>query len=120
MKLFSALLLLIFLNGCNQAVPTENTALENLLGVSLNDEKKELIITVVSKGCTVKGDFELKMQNNVFLLIRKKKDECKAMPEALQLIYTFNEAGISPNTPFTIKNVFIANPLTANISFNEK
>ena len=38
------LLLFIFLNGCNQAVPTENTALENLLGVSLNDEKKEVAV----------------------------------------------------------------------------
>lgn len=120
MKLISVLLVLFFLNGCNQTVPPEKKAYENLLGVSLNDDKKELIITVVSHGCTVKADFELQMQNNVLLIIRKKKDECKAMPEPLQLIYTFNEAQINPNIPFTIKNGFIANPLTANISVNEK
>lgn len=120
MKLYSAILLLIFLNGCNQTVPQESISFENLLGVSLNDEKKELLITVVSHGCTVKADFELQMNNNVLLLIRKRKDVCKAMPESLQLIYTFKEAQINENVPFKIKNTFIANPLTANISGNEK
>ncbi len=88
---------------------------ENLLALSLNFEQSQISITVVSKGCTVKDDFKLQLQEGQLLVLRTRKDECKAMQEPVQFTWTFKEAGIDPNKTFVIGNRFIANPFTANL-----
>ncbi len=88
---------------------------EKLLGISFNYDKKEITIQVVSTGCTVKTDFQFNMKDNNITVIRKKRDECKAMPEMISFTYTFQETGLSPDKAYTIKNKFIANPNLANI-----
>ncbi len=88
---------------------------ERLIGVSLDYDKQEISVTVVSNGCTVKNDFTISVQKNEIIVKRKKKDECKAMPEAVSFTYSLAEAGLSPDKAYTIKNRFIANPNLAGI-----
>lgn len=88
---------------------------ERLIGVSFDYNKQEISIAVVSNGCTVKNDFTFSLQNEEIIVKRKKKDECKAMPEAVSFIYSLAEAGLSPDKAYTIKNSFIANPNLASI-----
>jgi hypothetical protein len=88
---------------------------EKLLGFSFNYEKSEITIHVVTNGCTVKTDFVFKTNNNTILVSRKKKDVCKALPQAAHFTYTMKELGIDPNKLYIIKNKFIANPNLANI-----
>lgn len=88
---------------------------ERLIGVSFDYNKQEVSVAVVSNGCTVKTDFTFNLQNEEILVKRKKKDECKAMPEAVSFIYSLAEAGLSPDKTYTIKNRFIANPNLAGI-----
>lgn len=102
-------LLLIF------SFSSQQSRTEKLLGVSFNYDKKEISIQVVSTGCTVKNDFQFKASNNIITIIRKKRDECKMMPEMAGFTYTFQETGLSPDKAYTIKNEFITNPNLANI-----
>jgi hypothetical protein len=88
---------------------------EKLLGVSLNFDKKEITITVVTSGCTVKNDFQFILKNGELTINRKKKDECKALASEVSFTYSLAEAGIDPNQPFRILNRFIGNPFVANI-----
>jgi len=88
---------------------------ENLLGVSLNFDKKEITIKVVSTGCTSKDDFQFLVKENIVTVVRKKKDSCKAMPEEVSFTFTLKEAGIDPNKPFIVANKFIVNLNIANI-----
>lgn len=106
---FSFLLLILF--SC--ANVQKNT--ENLLGASFNYEKQEISIDVVTSGCTAKSDFNFTVSNNSITVIRNKKDECKAMPEAMKLIYSFKEAGIDSGKTYSVNNSFIANPGLAAI-----
>lgn len=106
---FSFLLLIMF--SC--ANVQKNT--ENLLGASFNYEKQEISIDVVTSGCTAKSDFNFTVSNNSITVIRNKKDECKAMPEAMKLIYSFKEAGIDSDKTYSVNNSFIANPGLASI-----
>jgi hypothetical protein len=93
----------------------QQAAAEKLLGVSLNYENKEISIEVVTTGCTVKGDFAFKVQNNTVTISRKKRDACKMTPQAIRFTYSLQEAGLSPDKIYIIKNRFIANPNLANI-----
>ena len=88
---------------------------ETLLGVSMNFDKKEITIKVVTTGCTQKDDFQFLVKDENITIIRKKKDSCKAMPEEVSFTYTLKEAGIDPNKPFKILNKFIVNLNIANI-----
>lgn len=88
---------------------------ETLLGFSLNFDKKEITIKVVSTGCTSKDDFQFLVKDENITIIRKKKDTCKAMPEEVSFTYNLKEAGIDPNKPFKILNKFIVNLNIANI-----
>ena len=94
------------------AVSTE----EDLLGLSMDYEKKEISIVVVSKGCTRINDISLLVSNNELTVKRNGKDECKAMPEAVSFTFSFTETGIDPDKNYTVKNRFIANPNLANIA----
>jgi len=87
---------------------------EKLLGISLNFDKKEITIKVVSSGCTQKNDFSFMVKDDTITVIRNKRDECKAMPEEISLTYSLKEAGINPNKPFIILNKFIVNLNIAN------
>jgi len=88
---------------------------EELLGVSLNFDKKEITITVVTGGCTEKNDFQFVMKNGALTILRKKKDTCKMLQTKISFTYSLKEAGIDPNKPFKIMNKFSANAFFANI-----
>lgn len=88
---------------------------DDLLGVSLDFEKKEITISVATSGCTQKGDFLFEMKDDVLYIIRTNRDSCKAMQSKSRFTYSLKEAGISPNKPFKIANRFIANIYLANI-----
>ena len=88
---------------------------EELLGVSLNFDKKEITLTVVTSGCTNKNDFLFVMKNDTLTILRKKKDTCKMLESEVSFTYSLKEAGIDPNKPFILTNKFIANPFVANI-----
>lgn len=117
MKLFFSLFIgLLLLGGC--AAKKEKVASgtgEPLLGLSLNYETGELTLQVVSTGCTVKEDFSLQVKNDELLVVRNKKDPCKAVPQATSFTYTMKEAGLNPDKLYAVKNGFIANPNLANI-----
>lgn len=104
---------LYLLGACGSSPATDKE--ERLIGVSLNYDKQDITVTVVSHGCTVKNDFTINLQNDEIIVKRKKKDECKSMPEAVSFTYSLQEAGISPDKAYTIKNKFIANPNLAGI-----
>jgi len=88
---------------------------ENLLAVSLNYDKQEITITVVTGGCTQKDDFRFEMKNDTLTVLRKKKDACKMLESGVSFTYSLKEAGIDPNKPFLLLNKLIANPFIANI-----
>lgn len=88
---------------------------EKLLGLTFDDEKSEVTISVTSTGCTAKSDFQFKVKNNTIEIVRKKRDLCKRMPFATNFTFTLKEAGLDANKTYTIKNKFVANPNLANI-----
>ena len=92
----------------------QNTT-EKLLGFSTNYDKQEVTITVVTTGCTVKSDFNIKVSGTNITVVRKKRDMCKMMPDAVSFTYTMKEAGMDANKAYTVKNKFVANPSLANI-----
>lgn len=106
--------MLLLLAGCGSKPAAENKS-EKLLGLSLNYDKKEITVTVVSTGCTAKADFSFSVTANTIKIERTKKDECKAVPEAMNLVYSFGEIGLSADKNYTVANSFIANPNLANI-----
>ena len=91
------------------------SSIEKLLGLSFDDDKSEVTISVTSTGCTAKSDFQFKVKNNAIEIVRKKRDMCKRMPFATSFTYTLKEAGLDANKTYTIKNKFVANPNMANI-----
>ncbi len=93
----------------------KQTTAEKLLGFSTNYDKQEVTITVVTTGCTVKSDLSIKVSGTNITVVRKKRDMCKMMPDAVSFTYTMKEAGLDVNKTYTIKNKFVANPNLANI-----
>ncbi|MBN1797571.1 MAG: hypothetical protein JW822_03280 [Spirochaetales bacterium] len=87
---------------------------EVLLGLSMDFEKEEITIEVVSTGCTTKADFRFEYKDNVLTIIRKQPDTCKAMPDKITLTFKLKDLGIDPRTPFRISNTFLANENAAN------
>ena len=88
---------------------------EELLGVSLNSEKKEITIDVASSGCTRKEDFLFEMRDNTLTVLRKGRDMCKAAHTKKSLTYSLKEAGIDPHKPFRFGNSFIVSEFGANM-----
>ena len=89
--------------------------IEDLLVLSMDRAQKTLILYVASSGCTQKADFAFEMKDGVLTVLRKNRDDCKAMPSRIELRFSFQEAGIDPNKPFKIANKFVANENLANI-----
>lgn len=83
---------------------------EKLLGITFDDEKKEVTIKVTSTGCTEKNYFQFKVRGTVIEIIRTKRDECKRMPFSTSFTYSMAETGLVPNKVYTIKNKFSASP----------
>jgi hypothetical protein len=94
---------------------SRQTASEKLLGLSFDFDKNEVTIKVVTHGCTVKSDFSFKVSSGTINVVRKKKDFCKMMPDAISFTYSLKEAGLEANKTYTIKNKFIANHNIADI-----
>lgn len=94
---------------------SKQSSSEKLLGLSFDYDKSEVTINVVTTGCTTKNDFAFKISGNNITVVRKKRDACKAMPEATSFTYKMNTVGLDANKLYTIKNKFIANPNLANI-----
>ncbi|MBI5858206.1 MAG: hypothetical protein HZB42_11245 [Sphingobacteriales bacterium] len=115
MKLFLTAIAALLLLGCENKSGADNKKYESLLGLSLNYDKKEITITVVSSGCTTKADFSFTIDANTIKIERKKRDECKMTPEAINLVYSFQESGIDADKNYTVVNSFIGNPNLANI-----
>lgn len=88
---------------------------EKLLGITFDDEKKEVTIKVTSTGCTEKNYFQFKVRGTVIEIIRTKRDECKRMPFATSFTYSMAETGLVPNKVYTIKNKFSASSDLANL-----
>jgi hypothetical protein len=88
---------------------------EKLLGFSFDYDKNEVTIKVVTHGCTVKSDFTFKVSSGNINVVRKKKDFCKMMPDAISFTYSLKEAGLEVNKAYIIKNKFIANLNIADI-----
>lgn len=88
---------------------------EKLLGLSFDDEKKEVTIKVTSTGCTAKNDFQFKVRGSVIEIIRIKRDECKRMPFATSFTYSMAETGLVLNKLYTVKNKFTTSPDLANM-----
>lgn len=112
-KTILLLAVISLLVACGASPATDKE--ERLIGAFFDYNKQEISVTVVSHGCTVKNDFTLSLQKDEIIIKRKRKDECKAMPEAISFTYSLQEAGISPDKAYTIKNRFIANPNLAGI-----
>ena len=88
---------------------------EKLLGITFDDEKKEVTIKVTSTGCTEKNYFQFKVRGTVIEIIRTKRDECKRMPFSTSFTYSMAETGLVPNKVYTIKNKFSASPDLVNL-----
>jgi hypothetical protein len=101
--------------GCCSTPAGDADNEERLIAFSLDYNKQEILFTVVSHGCTVKNDFGFTLQKEQIIIKRKRKDDCKAMPEAVSFTYSMKDAGISPDKVYAIKNRFIANPNLADI-----
>ncbi|MCX6239037.1 MAG: hypothetical protein NTY07_15990 [Bacteroidia bacterium] len=107
--LWLALFMLAFCPLANGGNP------EKLLGVTLDNDKQEITIHVVSSGCTQKTDFSFEMKGDTLTIVRIKYDDCKAMGSEVQFSWSLKEAGINPNKPFVIRNKFIVNPFIEKI-----
>lgn len=88
---------------------------ENLIGINFNFDKQEVVIKVVSSGCTTRESFKVETINDTLTVVRVRKDECKAMEEAIDITYTMKEIDIDPNKTYVIANKFISNPFIARI-----
>lgn len=124
-KIFLALgFLLVSVAGCkDKTTPGLTTEVkpvvtteEDLLALSLDYEKKEITVVLVSKGCTRIDDISVVASNGELTVKRSRKDECKAMPEPASFTFSFKDASIDPDKNYTVKNRFIANPNLANIA----
>jgi len=89
---------------------------ENLLGLTLDYDKKEITIHVAVSGCTDKKDFIFEMKDNALTILRTFPDTCKAMQQEGRFTYSLKETGIDPNRPFVVTNKFIANRFVAPFS----
>ncbi|MCE5312149.1 MAG: hypothetical protein LLF86_03245 [Nitrospiraceae bacterium] len=89
---------------------------ENLLGLTLDYDKKEITIHVAVSGCTDKKDFVFEMKDNALTILRTFPDTCKAMQQEGRFTYSLKETGLDPNKPFVVANKFIANRFVAPFS----
>ena len=66
--------------------------LEPLYGIQFSE--KHLIIKVKSNGCTQAESFQIETEDNEagmhLSIVRKKIDQCRAMPHIIELALTFN------------------------------
>lgn len=88
---------------------------ENLIGINFNFDKQEVVIKVVSSGCTTRESFKIETINDTLSVLRVRKDECKAMEEAIDITYTMKEIDIDPNKTYVIANKFISNYYIARL-----
>jgi hypothetical protein len=125
-RLVSFLFLFLLIASCNNPPETTipgtvllDTTLttppaEELVGLEVDGAGKTILLTVVSNGCTRKEDFKLSMQNEELLVERLRRDDCKRMPDTLQLRFGFKEAGIQENKNFRVRNRFSGNLMIIN------
>lgn len=98
-----------YTNDTSKQSQTNTKVGEQLLGLRLVVDSQMLVITVVSNGCTTKNDFRFTMQHGTLLIERTRRDDCKRMPFATELSFSFAEAGIESTKAFRISNSFAVN-----------
>jgi hypothetical protein len=91
-----------------------NLPAEELAGLVVDGATKTLLLTVKSNGCTRKEDFKLSVQNEELVVERLRRDDCKRMPDTLQLRFSFKEAGLQENKSFRVRNRFSGSLITLN------
>lgn len=106
MRKASLLLLTLLL-----AIPAwaQNSRPELILGLDTDFDTGRVVFTVAGSGCTGKKDFRPVLEDETLTLLRMHPDNCKAMPQRVQIEFTLDELGISPHRPFTLGNRIIVN-----------
>lgn len=116
---------LLILASCNNGPSTTSSLIvppatsqappaEELAGLVVDAASQTLLLTVKSNGCTRKEDFKLSMQNEELVVERLRRDDCKRMPDTLQLRFSFKEAGLEANKSFRVRNRFSASLINLN------
>lgn len=122
-RLFSFLFFFLLMASCNNPpeTPKPDTVdatpappAEELVGLVVDGAGQTILLTVVSNGCTRKEDFKLSMQNEELVVERLRRDDCKRMPDTLQLRFGFKEAGLEENKNFRVRNLFSGNLMIIN------
>jgi PBP1b-binding outer membrane lipoprotein LpoB len=124
-RLISILFLFLLMASCNnpseKPAPTTTVSeapstapSEELAGLLVDAASQTLLLTVKSNGCTRKEDFKLSVQNEELVVERLQRDDCKRMPDTLQLRFSFKEAGLQANKSFRVRNRFSGSLITLN------
>lgn len=122
-RLFSFLFFFLLMASCNNPPETPKPVTvdatpvppaEELVGLVVDGAGQTILLTVVSNGCTRKEDFKLSMQNEELVVERLRRDDCKRMPDTLQLRFGFKEAGLEEHKNFRVRNLFSGNLMIIN------
>lgn len=82
---------------------------ENILGLHTNSATGQVLVEVVSGGCTAKEDFRSSFIDETLTLFRIRQDDCKALPHKMTIAFTLEELGINPHQPFRLANRIVVN-----------
>ncbi len=86
----------------------EDSSEELLYGIK--ETKESIIFLVLSNGCTTKDNFVCKVDSACktpsLTLYRIKKDECKKVPEVIEIAFSKQELALDKVPAFTVKNKF--------------
>jgi len=81
--------------------------LENISGIRI--ENNEVVIKVLSNGCTDKNSFAFEIDNNlktpVLSIFRVVQDECKEFEKIIELKFSKKEIGYNGNYGFKLENI---------------
>lgn len=80
---------------------------------SIAVQQNSIVFTLTSHGCSKDADFELRVKNegSSITLLRTRVDRCKRAPMVFQVKRSLNEAGLSLQIPFAVRNLFAPPPV---------
>lgn len=119
-KQVSLLAGILFLASCTTA--TKQAKNEKMRGspaslVSYSLDDRYITIDVVSHGCTVKTNFQLRLvslKENSFEVVKTKHDLCRMAPLKMSLNYPFRHLGIDLSRPIQVTNPVSRSHLAQN------